>query len=332
MLLDPSDSFLPYGEWGFDEALGRGALEYDDEGIGLAEQVYEFRRRTRELTPSEQAELLGAVVEYGGRGRGRGRSGGGFDFTRFTRGIQQGLGAFQAGAQIVGGLAGAFGGNNRTARSFSRWATRLGQGAGQIGGMMQALRGRQVPAIRGGVSPGAGGRRPSPRQIRRPAGGRPAVRGRAGAPGGGQLNATALLGLLTSNPQLMQALRSAPLLRRAGARRVEVDIPNSGPVSIPLGEVMNAFAHLARASMHELNGLASEDDAEIPEYLLGDDGEPLVDPANEEERAALALHLLRLDGEADRYAELNDLVASDGYFEGDLDESELWAREAGFDD
>ena len=59
---------------------------------------------------------------------------------------------------------------------------------------------------------------------------------------------------------------------------------------------MNTIAQLAQASTRELYAMRSEDDPEIPDYLLAEDGDFIVDPESDEDRAALALLLLRIDG------------------------------------
>lgn len=331
-------------EW---EDLDQPELGLDREALDQAKQVHEFLERTPDLSASEQAELVGAVVEL---------DFGESDFGAIARGIQTGLSLFQTGAQIAGGLSATFGGNNRTARDFSRWANLLGQGAGVAGGVLGSFRGMTGgsrgptrarpqrrpltrPTTRSPTRPPA--RRPAPRPAARPPTRPPATRpatrlpapgARPAAPGGSRLNATALMGLLMNNPQLMQALRSAPFIARAGARRVEVDIPGREVVSIPLGDVMNSIALLARESMHELNALASEDNEETFDYLIGADGEFRVDPASATERAEETLYLLRIGAEADRYADAQEFVTDDVMEEvvGDLDESDLWAAEAGF--
>lgn len=114
---------------------------------------------------------------------------------------------------------------------------------------------------------------------------------------------------------------------------MEVDIPGREAVSIPLGDVVNSIALLARQSMHELNTLASEDNEETFDYLIGEDGELTVDPASGTERAEEVLYLLRLGAEADRYADAQDFVTEDvmDEVEVEVDESDLWAAEAGFD-
>ena len=341
-----------FRDWGESDELATGL---EAEALDQAEQVHEFLLRTPELTASEQAELLGSVVENAQRAGGSGSSGGpsrqpyrgqapargrierrsgGADFGAIARGIQQGLGVFQTGAQIAGGLAGAFGGNDRTAQDFALWANRLGQGAGQVGGFVQAMRGGQAPAFPGAAGGGLAG----PRGLQQPAPAQPSpgtpppgygAPGAPGAaPGGPPVNATALMGLLLNNPHLIQAIQSAPFVTQGGAPGVQVNVPDTAPVSIPLGAVMNAIAQLAQASTRELNAMTSEGDSEIPEYLLAEDGEFIVDPASADDRAAVVLQWLRLEGEAQRCAESDGFIAAD---EMGMDESDVWAREAGFD-
>ncbi|MGH8773556.1 MAG: hypothetical protein ACREV2_20630 [Burkholderiales bacterium] len=93
---------------------------------------------------------------------------------------------------------------------------------------------------------------------------------------------------------------------------------------------MNTVAQLAQASARELSAMTSEDDPEVPDYLLAEDGDVIVDPVSAEDRAALVLHLLRIEGEARRCAESDGFVASDGMGMDEMDESDVWAREAGF--
>ena len=181
---NPLDNPYSSSEWAVADELEMG---FESEALAQAEQVHEFLLGTPELTASEQAELLGSVVEnapsaggnaptmraYDRRASGtqppaRGRSERGAkstDFSAIARGLQQGLGLFQTGAQIAGGLAGAAGGNNRTAQDFALWANRLGQGAGQLDRLVQDLRSGQIralPGAAGGGVVGLGGLQLSP--------------------------------------------------------------------------------------------------------------------------------------------------------------------------
>jgi hypothetical protein len=111
-----------------------------------------------------------------------------------------------------------------------------------------------------------------------------------------------------------------------------VDLPVPGPggmrtMPIPLGAVMNTIAALAGQSVAELDASTQEDDPEVPQYLVNDAGDFIVDPANPEKRAALVALHFRVADEARRAGHLAD----GGPFESDeADESEAWAEEAGF--
>jgi hypothetical protein len=236
--------------------------------------------------------------------------------------FQQGLGYFQTGAQIAGGLANAFGGSDPGARDFAMWANRLGQGAGQVGGFLQGVTGSHEPAG-GGM---AAAQFQQPAMLAPPASSVPppaTTSGSIAAPG---LNATALMGLLMSNPQLVQALQSAPF--SASPPGVSVDVPNRGAVSIPLGALMSSLAQLSQASSRELSELWPEDEAQVPEYLLAEDGSPVVDISKPRDRAALALYWLRRSAEAQRYGVLNSRLRR----KARIDPVDAWARDAGFDD
>jgi len=167
-----------------------------------------------------------------------------------------------------------------------------------------------------------------------------------GPPIAGSLDATALLGLLLSNPQIMQSVRGAPIASQGVAPpSVQVNVPGSGPTAIPLGDIMNVFAMLMQRSVEELSDLeaesdlTSEDDPAVPEYLFGEDGELLVDPANAQDRAAYTLELLRKhvaeaqcwrDGGLAADWDTPNPFDRSGAFARGTDESDLWAYEAGF--
>ena len=146
----------------------------------------------------------------------------------------------------------------------------------------------------------------------------------------------ALLSLILGNPQLQQALQRTAVMGSAGPRAVALPVPATWPphrmrsASIPLGAVMNAIAALAGQSMTELNESTSEDDPEVPSYLVDEEGEFLVDPASPDDRAALVAHLFRVSDQAQRSGPV--WTSHDGLPEAtdELDESETWAREAGF--
>lgn len=142
------------------------------------------------------------------------------------------------------------------------------------------------------------------------------------------LDATATLGLLLADPQLRQAMQWAAVLGPRAPRSVQLQVPSTTDpgstrsVGLPLGAIMNAIARLATEAVAELEGAAGEDDPEVPEYLVGEDGAFVVDVASPEERARAATFMLRLAQEAERARRLDGAGA-----ENELD---AWAREAGW--
>jgi hypothetical protein len=179
-------------------------------------------------------------------------------------------------------------------------------GADTIGLLLQALQQRQIPPLPGTYAqPPAAPAQPP------------------------QQNALALLSLMLANPNLQRAFHTARMTG-AAPRTVELPVPaatappQTRPVQIPLGAVMNAIAALAGQSMTELNESTSEDEPEVPSYLVGDDGDFLVDPGSPTDRAALVGYLFRMSDEAER--------AGFGRFSEDeaQDETEAWAEAVGF--
>jgi hypothetical protein len=157
-----------------------------------------------------------------------------------------------------------------------------------IGAMWQTLRQGQIPALPGQLPFGTGASQLAPP----PTAAMPGARAPA--------DATALLRMLLGLPQLQSALQSAAVLGPAGPRTMELPIPTGAPggvrnLQIPLGAVMNTISALAGRSMEELNASTQESDPEVPDYLVGEDGEFLVDPASAAERAALLTHMVRLN-------------------------------------
>ncbi|MBN1612073.1 MAG: hypothetical protein JW940_35910 [Polyangiaceae bacterium] len=301
-----------------------------DEGYGPVRPdrvLADFAEQTPSLSAGEQAELLGAVLESrrtGGGGQpSRGR--GGFDWGGLARNVQQGLGAFQTGAQLVGQFAQMFGGRgNRTANSIAQWSNRLAQGAGVAqgvtGGVANLFGGHQPPRGLPGQEP-----QPVPPGAA-PAPGRGIAPSPAPAGGGSGRDALGQFAALMGDPRVLQMLQSAAVLGQAATRGLEVEVPGpDGPrsVQIPAGPIVAGLASLANESLRELNALTREDDPDVPEYLVDDRGEFIVDPANQEERAALAVELLRADRDARRCVDCRAL-------EDGLDESDAWARDAGF--
>jgi hypothetical protein len=101
-------------------------------------------------------------------------------------------------------------------------------------------------------------------------------------------------------------------------------------VQIPLGAVMNAISALAGQSRAELNASTREDEPEVPPYLVDEEGDFIVDPASPDDRAALVTHLFRVSDEAQRAARYWQPDAPPSEADGELDESDAWARDAGF--
>jgi hypothetical protein len=156
-----------------------------------------------------------------------------------------------------------------------------------------------------------------------------------GAPpgwGAPRLEATNLLGLILGNPQFQQALQLMGTYGAAAPRTMGLPVPGPGggrTMPIPLGAVMNTIGALTGPAMMELNQLTREDDPELPEYLVGESGELVVDPGSSRDRAALVAHLCRVAAAAAAAGWSGEDVGEGGGF---LDESDLWAREAGFDE
>jgi hypothetical protein len=150
-----------------------------------------------------------------------------------------------------------------------------------------------------------------------------------------QADGTALLNLILGNPQFQQALQWTAMMGSAGPRTVQLPVPATGAadrmrsVQIPLGAVMNAISALAGRSMVELNATTREDEPEVPPYLVDEDGDFIVDPANPDDRAALVAHLFRVSDEAQRWAGSWQSDGEPAEADGELDESEEWARDAG---
>ena len=203
-------------------------------------------------------------------------------------------------------------------------------GFDQVGSMSQALRQGRIPPLPGQLPFGTDQPAPPPMAAM------PGVRPPA--------EAMALLVMFLRLPQLLSALQSAAVLGPAGPRTMELPIPIARPTAgvrgvrgmrgmrnlqVPLGAVMNAIATLAGRSMEELNASTQESDPEVPDYLVGEDGELLVDPASAEERAALLTHMVRLN-QAGQRAGWSAWAREAREADDELDEAEAWARDAGF--
>jgi hypothetical protein len=189
----------------------------------------------------------------------------------------------------------------------------------QLGLLLQALRQRQIPPLPG----------PAPQPVA------PPVAPPAPAVAPQQPDALGLLRMILTNPQLQHAMQSAPAMGAQMPRAVHLPIPSpSAPtqtrsVQIPLAAVMNAIAALSGQSMTELSENLSEEEPEVPSYLVGDDGDFIVDPASPDDRAALVAHLFRLSDEAQR--SWSPQPTSQPYeADAELDESDQFAIEAGF--
>ena len=150
--------------------------------------------------------------------------------------------------------------------------------------------------------------------------------------GSPQSDPLALLRLIITNPQLQQALHQ-PVAGVAAPRAITLPMPapashhGSKQLAIPLGAVMNAIYALAGQSMEHLNAETREDDPAVPEYLVGENGDFLVDPASPAERAELVARLFEISETARRRPAVRQRRR---VVETETDESELFALEAGF--
>jgi hypothetical protein len=143
--------------------------------------------------------------------------------------------------------------------------------------------------------------------------------------------------MILTNPQLQQALQSAPAATGAVLpRTVALPVPSPAAprqmrrASIPMGAVLNAILALTGQSMAELNESVSEDEPDVPAYLVGDDGQFLVDPASDTDRAALVAHLFRLSDAARRSGRYQPPTRRPRARDRPLNDSDEWARAAGF--
>jgi hypothetical protein len=169
-------------------------------------------------------------------------------------------------------------------------------GPDQFAALMQALLQRQIPAL---PQPAA---QPVAPPIVAPA---------------AQPDALGLLRLILTNPQLQQALQ-VPSAGGVASTNVQLPVPVAAApqqlrsLQIPLAAVFSAIGSLAARSE---SSLAEADESDVPDYLVGDDGYYLVDPASADGRDALVVHLFRL----------SDAARDTGI---EPDESEDWARAA----
>jgi len=118
----------------------------------------------------------------------------------------------------------------------------------------------------------------------------------------------------------------------AGPRAVTLPVPiatqadQRRDLRIPLGAVMNAIVLLARQSMTDLNATTREDEPSVPEYLVDEQGEYLVNPADPRARASLVAEWFHVSEQAELAAEQAEHSETDA----EIDEAEAWAEDAGF--
>jgi len=93
-------------------------------------------------------------------------------------------------------------------------------------------------------------------------------------------------------------------------------------VQIPAGAVVNAVAEIAIRAREELNTPSVLEDEGVPDYLIAENGDYIVDPTRRSERAALVWHLIRLEAEAQRYGVIPESIESE-YPRGDESFEEL---------
>jgi hypothetical protein len=305
------------------ESIGAKLVRAGHPSLAPREIVRRFTEATPALVSGERAELLGHLMEDQEVGASATASAGGsLDlgqlfgsagrvFQQAAPYVQRGIGVVQQGAQAIQQFSG---GRPPSPRGGADAGGRAQAGSDPLAQLLRALQLGQVPPMPG---PGAGARR------------RPA------APAARQMDATALLSLFLSMPQVQRSLQSAAVLGPASPRTVKMPMPPTTAgggqrnVSIPLGGVLNALGGLIGQAMEEINACASEADPELPDYLVGGDGRLMVDPASPEERAALVTHLFRVSSEARRAGLVHE--ADDDEDNETFDELEAWAFEAGLE-
>jgi len=188
--------------------------------------------------------------------------------------------------------------------------------------LIQALQQRQIPPLPG----------PAPQTAFS------ALATPAAAP---QADGLGLLRLILTNPRFQQTLQLASSMGAAGPRAVSLPVPvvsqpqQRRALQIPLGAVMNAVALLARQSMTELNASTREDEPAVPSYLVDEQGEFIVNPADPDARASLVAQWFQLSEQAelaDEAERAEQAAESTESHETDaeMDESDAWAEDAGF--
>lgn len=182
----------------------------------------------------------------------------------------------------------------RAARSVGRTLVRAAPTVlpilgGAVGTLVGGPAGTAIGGALGRAAGGAVGRLAGRAPSRRRRGGRragPRARGRPSAvPAGASSAVTQLLSLL-QNPALQRALLGASM---GGSGSVRVGEQQLG---VPFGAMMNALECLAAEAAEEMHGFHAGS-GQIPEYLVGDDGEAIDDFGLPEARAAHLLELLQ---------------------------------------
>jgi hypothetical protein len=192
----------------------------------------------------------------------------------------------------------------------------------QLGALLQALYHRQIPPL-----PAPSYAYPAPPAYAAPA---------------PQNDPMAMLRTIVGNPQFQQALQWSSLVGQQIPRQLQLPIPAPGypgdvrSVSIPMGAVMGTVASLAASSRNRMGATTREDESEVPEYLIDEEGDFIVDPASSDDRAALVAHLFLLSDEAQRsgwFAQPESYSETEGDFDKEdegMDETEEFALDAGF--
>jgi hypothetical protein len=279
----------------------------------------EFSDLNDEQLDAVVAEIFGAEataedIESFWSDLGRGLSQAGKSVATALPSIAQGAATGAGFGGPIGALVGAVAGGAGGILSQSRNKTLRGIGSavGGIGQVASTIRGGGIGNLAnialGGLAKAAPGGAGGP--LGALAGG--LARAIPGAAGG---SANALMGLL-SRPETMQAMMSSTL-GAAGRSRVMV---GNQPVGVQ--SIMSAIGNLAGRAASEAAADTSEG---LPEFFLGAEGEPEIDPADADQRtdALLALFALTLPrllaGQRDKENDESD--ESDDRENGEWDEA-----------
>jgi hypothetical protein len=272
------------------------------ESISVGEMLEDFVERTSMLSEAERANILAAAMAENAENRtaqgfqiGSQVLSGITDFAATltaalapnnpqARQAVQALRGVQAGAQLAGQISGAF---NRPQQQPQPQP----QGRPQQGQVppLPSSQGATQPSVTPSVTPpSTGGAAPPPST----GGTAPSTP----ASTGGSSNAAAVLAQLFGSGGLLQSLSGA-IVGGSTARQeavVELDGPEgTSQVAIPMGAVMNAIAHLATEAMLEFNASTHESAPAVPDYLMSESGEFIVDPSDSAARAALVVEYFR---------------------------------------